>query len=129
VVAPLLDAGLDKGEIRELSRRAGLATWDRPASACLSSRVPYGMPVTIETLSRVERAENVLREAGFRQVRVRAHGDLARIEIALDELPRALQPEMMATLAERIRATGYSHVTLDLEGYRQGSLNAALKKR
>jgi uncharacterized protein len=129
VVAPLLDAGLNKAEIRELSRRAGLATWDRPASACLSSRVPYGMPVTIETLSRVERAENVLREFGFRQLRVRAHDDLARIEIAPDELPRALQAEMMAALSARIRAVGFTYVTLDLEGYRQGSLNAALKKK
>jgi uncharacterized protein len=129
VVAPLLDAGLNKAEIRELSRRAGLATWDRPASACLSSRVPYGMPVTIETLSRVERAENVLREFDFRQIRVRAHGDLARIEIAPDELPRALHTQMMARLSARIRAVGFTYVTLDLEGYRQGSLNAALKKK
>jgi len=129
VIAPLLDAGLNKAEIRELSRRAGLATWDRPASACLSSRVPYGMPVTIETLSRVERAENVLREFGFRQIRVRAHGDLARIEIAQDELPRALQAETMATLSARIRAVGFTYVTMDLEGYRQGSLNAALNKK
>jgi len=129
VVAPLLDVGLNKMEIRELSRRAGLATWDRPASACLSSRVPYGMPVTIETLSRVERAENVLREFGFRQLRVRAHDNVARIEIAPEELPRALQAEMMATIAGRIRAIGYTYVTLDLEGYRQGSLNAALKKK
>jgi uncharacterized protein len=129
VVAPLLDAGLNKAEIRELSKRAGLATWDRPASACLSSRVPYGMPVTIETLSRVERAENVLREFGFRQLRVRAHEDLARIEIAQEELPRALQAEMMAAFSERIRAIGFTYVTLDLEGYRQGSLNAALKRK
>jgi uncharacterized protein len=129
VVAPLLDAGLNKAEIRELSKRAGLATWDRPASACLSSRVPYGMPVTIETLSRVERAENVLREFGFQQIRVRAHEDLARIEIAQEELPLALQVEMMAALSERIRAIGFTYVTLDLEGYRQGSLNAALKKK
>jgi uncharacterized protein len=129
VVAPLLDAGLNKAEIRELSRRAGLATWDRPASACLSSRVPYGMPVTIETLSRVELAENVLREFGFRQIRVRAHDDLARIEIAQDELSRALQAEIMAALSARIRAVGFTYVTLDLEGYRQGSLNAALKKK
>jgi uncharacterized protein len=129
VVAPLLDAGLTKAEIRELSRRAGLATWDRPASACLSSRVPYGMPVTVENLSRVEQAENALREFGFRQVRVRSHGELARIEIAPDELPRALQADMAETLAARIRETGFTYVTLDLEGYRQGSLNAALKKR
>jgi uncharacterized protein len=129
VMAPLLDAGLSKAEIRELSRRAGLATWDRPASACLASRVPYGLPVTIETLSRVERAENVLREFGFRQVRVRAHGELARIEIAPDELPRALQAEMAEAIAARVRGTGFAYATLDLDGYRQGSLNAALKKK
>jgi uncharacterized protein len=129
VVAPLLDAGLTKAEIRELSRRAGLATWDRPASACLSSRVPYGMPVTVETLSRIERAENVLRDYGFRQIRVRSHGELARIEIAVEELPRALQGDMAEEIAERIRETGFMHVTLDPEGYRQGSLNAALKKK
>jgi uncharacterized protein len=129
VMAPLLDAGLSKAEIRELSRRAGLATWDRPASACLSSRVPYGMPVTIETLSRVERAENVLREFGFRQVRVRAHGELARIEIAPEELPRALQAEMAEAIATRVRGAGFAYATLDLDGYRQGSLNAALKKK
>jgi uncharacterized protein len=129
VVAPLLDAGLMKVEIRELSRRAGLATWDRPASACLSSRVPYGMPVTVENLSRIERAENVLRDYGFRQIRVRSHGELARIEIAVEELPRALQGDMAEEIAERIRETGFMHVTLDPEGYRQGSLNAALKKK
>jgi pyridinium-3,5-biscarboxylic acid mononucleotide sulfurtransferase len=129
VVAPLLDAGLTKAEIRELSRRGGLATWDRPASACLSSRVPYGMPVTVETLSRIERAENVLREFGFRQIRVRSHGELARIEIAPDELPRAMQTEMAEAIAERVRETGFTYATLDPEGYRQGSLNAALKKK
>ena len=129
VLAPLLDVGLTKAEIRELSRRAGLATWDRPASACLASRVPYGMPVTIETLSRIERAEYVLREFGFRQVRVRAHGELARIEIAADELPRALHAEMAEAIAARVRSAGFAYVTLDLDGYRQGSLNAALKKK
>jgi uncharacterized protein len=129
VLAPLLDVGLTKAEIRELSCRAGLATWDRPASACLSSRVPYGMPVTIETLSRIEKAENVLREFGFRQVRVRAHGELARIEIAPDELPRALHAEMAEAIAARVRSAGFAYATLDLDGYRQGSLNAALKKK
>ena len=129
VQAPLLDAGLTKAEIRELSRQGGLATWDRPASACLSSRVPYGMPVTVENLSRIERAENALREYGFRQIRVRSHGELARIEIAPDELPRALQVDMAEALAARIRETGFTSVTLDPEGYRQGSLNAALKKK
>lgn len=129
VLAPLLDVGLCKAEIRELSRRAGLATWDRPASACLASRVPYGAPVTIETLSRIEKAENVLREFGFRQIRVRAHGELARIEIAPDELPRALQAEIAEAIAARVRNAGFAYVTLDLDGYRQGSLNAALKKK
>jgi uncharacterized protein len=129
VQAPLLDAGLTKADIRELSRQGGLATWDRPASACLSSRVPYGMPVTVENLSRIERAENALREYGFRQIRVRSHGELARIEIAPDELPRALQVDMAEALAARIRETGFTSVTLDPEGYRQGSLNGALKKK
>ena len=129
VLAPLLDAGLTKAEIRELSRRAGLATWDRPASACLSSRVPYGMPVTVENLSRIDRAESALREFGFRQVRVRSHGEIARIEIAPDELPRAMQADMAEALVERVRATGFTHVTVDPEGYRQGSLNSALKKK
>jgi len=129
VLAPLLDAGLTKLEIRELSRREALSTWDRPASACLASRVPYGMPVTVENLSRIERAEGVLRGLGFRQFRVRAHGDLARIEIAQDELPQALQLRMVRALAEGIRGTGFTYVTLDLEGYRQGSLNSDLKKK
>lgn len=128
VIAPLFDAGLNKAEIRELSRRAGLSTWDRPASPCLSSRIPYGTPVTNENLSRVERAENALREFGFRQFRVRAHGDLARVEIAPDELPRALETELSGSIVECVRDTGFLRVTIDLEGYRQGSLNAALGK-
>ena len=129
VVAPLLDVGLNKAEIRELSRLAGLATWDRPAAACLSSRVPYGMAVTVENLSRIERAENALREYGFHQLRVRSYGELARIEIAPDELPRALQTEMADSLAKRVREAGFVHVTIDPDGYRQGSLNAALKNK
>lgn len=129
VVAPLLDAGLAKVEIRELSRRAGLSIWDRPASACLSSRVPYGTPVTMENLSRIEGAESVLRESGFRQFRVRSHDQLARIEIAPEEMPRALQVEVTRELGERIRRIGFTYVTLDLEGYRQGSLNAVLKNK
>ncbi|HYL11083.1 MAG TPA: ATP-dependent sacrificial sulfur transferase LarE [Candidatus Acidoferrales bacterium] len=128
VLAPLLDAGLRKHEIRELSRLAGLPTWDRPASACLSSRVPYGTPVTVETLSLVERAETILRDLGFRQFRVRFHQDLARIEIAPEEMPRALSAEMAQTMASRFKQLGFAYVSLDLEGYRQGSLNAALKK-
>jgi pyridinium-3,5-biscarboxylic acid mononucleotide sulfurtransferase len=129
VAAPLLDVGLTKAEIRELSRRAGLATWDRPASPCLSSRIPYGTPVTIENLSRIERAESVLREFGLRQFRVRSYGELARIEIATDELPRALQAEMAQAIAGRVRETGFTRVVLDPQGYRQGSLNAAVKER
>jgi uncharacterized protein len=128
-LAPLLDAGLNKAEIRQLSRRAGLSTWNRPAAACLSSRVPYGVPVTLENLSRIERAESVLREMGFRQFRVRSHGELARIEIAPDELPRALEVSTARAIAAAVRETGFEYATLDLEGYRQGSLNAALKKK
>lgn len=128
VLAPLLDAGLTKSEIRELSRGARLATWNRPASACLSSRVPYGMAVTPEILSRVEQGEAILRSLGFHQFRVRAHGDLARIEIAPEELSRALDPSMTAEFAARFKQIGFAYVTLDLEGYRQGSLNAVLKK-
>jgi len=127
VATPLLDAGLTKSEVRELSHCAGLSTWDRPASACLASRVAYGTPVHVEELARIERAESVLRELGFRQFRVRAHGDLGRIEVAPEELPRALQLDLAKTLAIRLRQAGFTYVTLDLEGYRQGSLNAVLK--
>ena len=126
VVAPLLAAGLAKSEIRLLSRRANLPTWDRPASACLASRVPYGTEVTRERLALVERAEAALRELGFRQFRVRIHANLARVEIAPDEFPRALAQEMAAAIAERLKSAGFTFVTLDLEGYRQGSLNEAL---
>jgi uncharacterized protein len=128
VLAPLLDAGLTKAEIRALSLHAGLATWDRPASACLSSRVPYGTPVTEEILGRIERGETILRELGFRQFRVRAHGELARIEIASEEMARGLQPEIAQQISMRLRELGFAFVTLDLEGYRQGSLNALIKK-
>jgi uncharacterized protein len=127
ILAPLLDAGLRKEEIRFLSRRAGLPTWDRPASACLSSRIPYGITVTPELLAKVERAEAVLRELGFRQFRVRAHNELARIEIAQDELARGLEPEMTEKIARGVKAAGFAFVTLDLEGYRQGSLNSLLR--
>jgi uncharacterized protein len=127
VLAPLLDAALHKEEIRQLSRRAGLPTWDRPASACLSSRIPYGIEVTPELLEKIDRAEAVLRELGFRQFRVRAHGELARIELAADELERGFAAGMPRQIAERIKAVGFAFVTLDLEGYRQGSLNSLLK--
>jgi uncharacterized protein len=129
VLAPLLEAGLTKAEIRELSQQEGLPTWDRPASACLSSRLPYGTPVTLQNLSQVERGEAILRALEFRQFRVRHHGEMARIEIAPEELPRALDARMAQVLAERFKLLGFTYVTLDLEGYRQGSLNAALAKK
>lgn len=127
VLAPLLDAGLRKAEIRFLSREAGLPTWDRPASACLSSRVPYGTAVTPELLARIESAEAALRALGFLQFRVRAHGELARIEIAREEMPRALNGAMAQQISAGVKAAGFAIVALDLEGYRQGSLNSLLK--
>ncbi|HUY15489.1 MAG TPA: ATP-dependent sacrificial sulfur transferase LarE [Terriglobia bacterium] len=126
VVAPLLDSGLTKVEIRQLSHRAGVPVWDRPASACLSSRIAYGIEVTPERLSTVERGEAALRELGFRQFRVRHHDKLVRIEIAPDELPRALSPGMAQCFVEIFKPLGFSFVTLDLEGYRQGSFNSGL---
>jgi pyridinium-3,5-biscarboxylic acid mononucleotide sulfurtransferase len=129
VIAPLLEANLSKSEVRHLSRYAGLSTWDRPASPCLASRVPYGTRVTVENVSRVERAESVLREFGFRQFRVRFHGDLARIEIDREELPRAFEPAIARGIEEGVRGAGFAHVTLDPQGYRQGSLNAALNTK
>ncbi|MGC2527772.1 MAG: ATP-dependent sacrificial sulfur transferase LarE [Candidatus Acidiferrum sp.] len=128
VLAPLLDAGLRKSEIRELSQRVGLPTWDRPASACLASRLPYGTEVTPERLALVERGEAALRELGFRQFRVRLHDKLARVEIAPEEMPRAMFPEMAASISARLKAAGFAYVALDLEGYRQGSLNEALTR-
>jgi uncharacterized protein len=126
VAAPLLDAGLSKQEIRELAREAGLRIWDKPASACLSSRIEYGRPVTREALSAVERGEDALRELGFRQFRVRHHGEMVRIEIAREELSRALNLEMTAELTRIFKALGFKFVTLDLEGFRSGSMNALL---
>ncbi len=128
VSAPLVQAGLTKAEIRELSRREGLATWDRPASACLSSRVPYGTPVTPDTVKTVEVGEEAIRALGFRQFRVRFHGELVRIEVAPEELQRALTPEMARAFTSIFKPLGFLYVTLDLEGYRQGSLNAVLRK-
>ena len=129
VRSPLDEASLAKEEIRELSRRAGLPTWDTPASACLSSRIPYGSAVTEEKLRTIESAESVLRGLGFRVFRVRHHDAIARLEIARDELARALEPEVSAILVRELRALGYEHVTIDLQGYRQGSLNDALRLR
>jgi pyridinium-3,5-biscarboxylic acid mononucleotide sulfurtransferase len=126
VLAPLLDAGLRKAEIRTLSQRAGLPTWDRPASACLSSRLPYGTEVTPERLALVERGEAALRELGFRQFRVRLHDQLARVEISPEEMQRAFSLEMASAIADRLKAAGFTYVSLDLQGYRQGSLNETL---
>ena len=128
VKAPLVEAGLSKAEIRELSRRAGLSTWDRPAAACLSSRVPYGTPVTVETIRTIEQGEEAVRALGFRQFRVRFHGELVRLEIAQEELPKALTLESATAFAQIFKQLGFLYVTLDLEGYRQGSLNAALAR-
>jgi len=129
VSAPLADAGLSKAEIRELSRLAGLPTWDRPASACLSSRIPYGTPVTIENVKTVETGEEHIKALGFRQFRVRFHGEVVRIEIAPEELSKALTLEMARRFTEIFKSLGFRYVTLDLEGYRQGSLNEVLNLR
>jgi uncharacterized protein len=128
VLTPLLEAQLHKPEIRFLAQRANLPMWDRPASACLASRLPYGTEVTEERLSLVEKGEAALRSLGFRQFRVRLHDTLGRVEVAQDELPRALAPEMAAAISSALKAAGFTYVTLDLEGYRQGSLNEALRK-
>jgi pyridinium-3,5-biscarboxylic acid mononucleotide sulfurtransferase len=129
VRSPLDDVNLGKDEIRDLARLAGLPVWDEPASACLSSRIPYHSEVTDEKLRRIERAENVLRAHGFRVCRVRHHDDLARIELGRAELSRALEPELSATLVRELKAIGYRYVTIDLQGYRTGSLNEGLLLR
>jgi uncharacterized protein len=126
VAAPLLEAGLGKQELRELARLAGLRVWDKPASACLSSRIEYGLPVTREALGAVEQGEEALRSLGFRQFRVRHHGQIVRIEIAREELPRALDPQLAAEFTRIFKALGFTYVTLDLEGFRSGSMNALL---
>ena len=126
VRSPLDDVDLTKGEIRELSRRAGLPTWDEPASACLSSRIPFHTEVTDEKLRTIERGEEALRGLGFRVFRVRHHDDLARIEIARDEMARALEPETAAAIVRALKDAGYKYVSLDLQGYRMGSLNEGL---
>ena len=127
VKAPLVEAALSKAEIRDLSRRAGLSTWDRPAAACLSSRVPYGTPVSVQTIKTIEEGEEAIRALGFKQFRVRFHGELVRIEVAKDELAQALTVENAQAFSAIFKQLGFLYVTLDLEGYRQGSLNAALK--
>ena len=127
VAAPLLEAGLTKAEIRALAAEAGLRIWDKPASACLSSRIEYGRAVTREALEQVERGEDALRRMGFRQFRLRHHGAVARIEIAREEMERALTLEMFARMSEAIKACGFEFVALDVEGFRSGSMNALLK--
>jgi uncharacterized protein len=126
VAAPLVKAELTKREIRELARQAGLRIWDKPASACLSSRIEYGRPVTREALGVVERGEDAIRALGFRQFRVRHHGDIVRIEIAREELERALNPAIAAQFTAIFKALGFKFVTLDLEGFRSGSMNDLL---
>jgi pyridinium-3,5-biscarboxylic acid mononucleotide sulfurtransferase len=126
VRSPLIEADMTKGDVRALSRRAGLPTWDKPASPCLSSRIAYGIPVTIERLSAVDRGEDILRELGFREFRVRHHDSLVRLEIAPAEMPRALKVEVVNDLAQRFRELGFKYVTLDLLGYRSGAMNEVL---
>ncbi len=126
VKAPLVEAGLSKAEIRELSRMAGLGTWDRPASACLSSRVPYGTPVTPETVKTVENGEEAIKALGFRQFRVRFHGELVRIEIAREEMERAMDMQVAQAFTNIFKGLGFHYVTLDLQGYRQGAMNEVL---
>jgi uncharacterized protein len=125
IAAPLLAAGLGKAEIRELARQAGLRIWNKPASACLSSRIEYGRPVTLEALTAVEQGEEALRSLGFRQFRVRHHGEVVRIEIAADELEQALTREMFAEFTRIFKELGFTFVTVDTEGFRSGSMNAA----
>ncbi len=129
VRSPLDEVELGKTEIRELSRRAGLPTWDEPASACLSSRIPYLHEVTDEKLRTIEQAEEALRNLGFRVFRVRHHDEVARIEIARDEMARALDPELSTSIVRALKALGYRYVSLDLQGYRTGSLNEGLLLR
>ena len=129
VRSPLDEVNLQKAEIRELSRRAGLPTWDEPASACLSSRIPYHAEVTDEKLRTIERAEQAIRALGFRVFRVRHHDELARVEIAREEMPRALDADVAAAIVRELKAAGYKYVCLDLQGYRTGSLNEGLLLR
>jgi uncharacterized protein len=129
VRSPLIEAGMTKAEVRRLSRRVGLPTWDKPASPCLSSRIAYGIPVTIERLSVVDRGEAILREMGFREFRVRHHDSLVRLEIAAAEMERALRVEVVDDLARRFRELGFKYVTLDLQGYRSGAMNEVLDQR
>jgi len=127
VRSPLIEVGLTKSEVRELSRNAGLPTWDKPASPCLSSRIAYGTAVTIERLNKIDQGEEILRELGFREFRVRHHDSLVRLEIAPEEMSKALRTEIVEELAKRFRELGFKYVTLDLHGYRSGSMNELLQ--
>jgi len=127
VRSPLVEVNLSKNEIRELSKKLGLSTWDKPASPCLSSRIAYGIPVTIERLSKVERGEEILRSLGFREFRVRIHDELVRLEIAQTEMSRALSLEITEIFAKKFKQLGFRYVTLDLNGYRSGAMNEVLK--
>lgn len=129
IVSPLREAGLAKREIRSLSQRFGLPTWNKPAFACLASRVPYGEPIDREKLLKIERAEDVLRLRGFHQYRVRVHGDLARIEVAPDERARFFDPDTLDEVSRAIKEAGFLYVALELEGYRSGSLNRAIGRQ
>ncbi len=129
VLSPLDEVGLTKPDIRELARRAGMETWDEPASACLSSRIPYHSEVTPEKLRTIEAAERVLHDLGFRVFRVRHHDAIARLELGSDEIARALEPDVSEAIDRGLRALGYEHITVDLRGYRRGSLNEALRLR
>lgn len=127
VRSPLIEVGLSKDEIRRLSKKHNLSTWDKPASPCLSSRIAYGVPVTIERLSKVERGEEFLRSLGFKEFRVRVHEEIVRLEIASDEMKRALDLEMTEKMAEKFRKIGFKYITLDLQGFRSGAMNEVLK--
>ena len=124
--SPLLEVGLTKAEIRQLSRAQGLPTWDRPASPCMASRIPYGIPVTAETLNKIARGENYLHSLGLRQVRLRHHGDIARIELDQPDMAIIIKTDIRHGIIEHFKALGYKYVTLDLTGYRTGSLNEVL---
>lgn len=129
VRSPLVEAGLGKDDIRELSREMGLPTWDKPSMACLASRFPYGEEITAEKLERVGRAENCLRALGFRQLRVRSHGDIARVEVEAEQIQKLAEPEQRRRVVEGLKKAGFTYVTLDLEGYRTGSLNEQLTRK
>jgi uncharacterized protein len=126
VRAPLLEAGLSKEEIRELSRERGLPTWDKPSMACLASRIPYGTPISLGALSQIEAAEGILRGLGLRQLRVRHHGRIARIEVDADGISLLMQEEKRRLVVAGLKSLGYVYVTLDLAGFRSGSLNEGL---